>query len=266
MLIGLGKHAGAKIYHRAIQDFSWLEIVTAVATKVLEKCNVIAGLAILENAYDETGMLAAVAPEDLLEREKELLVVAKQWMPRLPFGQIDLLVVDEIGKNISGSGMDTNVIGRKFRDHAATDKDSVRCKRIFVRGLTEETHGNSCGLGMAEFTNQRTIESVNLEATRINALTGGHPTAAALPIAFSTDRDVIDAALQTVGLAEPEDTRVVQVSNTLHVGEVLVSEAYVDEIESRTDLELVSGPDEMEFDADENLIPVAAAGAHAVLA
>ncbi|GAB4137815.1 MAG: lactate racemase domain-containing protein [Planctomycetaceae bacterium] len=265
MLIGLGKHEGAKIYHRAIQDFSWLEIVTAVADKVLETCHVIAGLAILENAYDETGMIAAVAPQDFLEREKELLRIAKDWMPRLPFAEIDLLIVDEIGKNISGSGMDTNVIGRKFRDHAATDMDSVRCKRIFVRGLTEETHGNSCGLGMAEFTNQRTIDSVNLEATRINALTGGHPTAAALPVALPTDREVVEAALQTVGLTEPEHSRVVQISNTLHVGEVLVSEAYASDVEAREDLEPVSGPAPMEFDADGNLIPVAASGAHAVL-
>lgn len=266
MLIGLGKHAGAKIYHRAIQDYSWLEIVTAVASKILEKCDVIAGLAILENAYDETGQIAAVAPDVFLEREKELLVTAKQWMPRLPFGVIDLLIVDEIGKNISGSGMDTNVIGRKFRDHAATDLDSVRCKRIFVRGLTKETHGNSCGLGMAEFTNRRTIESVNLEATRINAITGGHPTAAALPAATETDREAIEAALSTVGLVEPENAKVVQISNTLHVGEVLVSEAFRAEVDSRDDLELVAGPDDMEFDADNNLIPVAAAGAHAVLA
>lgn len=266
MLIGLGKHEGAKVYHRAIQDFSWLEIATTVAGKVLETCDVIGGLAILENAYDETGQIAAVAPQDFLEREKELLVTAKKWMPRLPFRLIDLLIVDEIGKNISGSGMDTNVIGRKFRDHAATDLDAVRCKRIFVRGLTEETHGNSCGLGMAEFTNQRTIDSVDRDITRINAITGGHPTAAALPTAMKTDREVIEAALQTVGLVEPEDAKVVQISNTLHVGEVLVSEAFRSEVESRDDLECVAGPDDMEFDADENLIPVAAAGAHAVLA
>jgi len=177
-------------------------------------------------------------------------------MPRLPFDKIDLLVVDEIGKNISGSGMDTNVVGRKFRDHAATDKDSVSCKRIFIRGLTEETHGNACGLGIAEFTNQRTIDSVNLDATRINALTGGHPTAAALPVALPSDREVVEAALQTVGLVEMDQTRVVQISNTLHVGEVMVSEAFAEEIESRDDLEIVTEPQEMEFDEHGNLYPV----------
>ncbi|MFQ5731817.1 MAG: lactate racemase domain-containing protein [Planctomycetaceae bacterium] len=260
MLIGLGKHEGAKIYHRAIQDYSWLEIVTAVADEVLKTCNVIGGLAIVENAYDETGLIAAVRPEEFLEREKELLVTAKAWMPRLPFDETDLLIVDAIGKDVSGSGMDTNVIGRKFRDHYPTSRDEVACKRIFVRGLTPETHGNACGLGIAEFTNQRTIDAVNLDATRINALTGGHPTAAALPVALQTDRDVVEAALATVGLVNPEETRVVQISDTLHVGEVLVSEAYRDEVAARDDLELVDGPNEMQFDESDNLIPVAAAG------
>jgi len=260
MLIGLGKHNGAKIYHRAILDHSWLDIVTSVAEQVLQRCNVIGGLAIVENAYDETGLIAAVAPEDFLEREKELLVTAKQWMPRLPFREIDLLIVDEIGKNISGSGMDTNVIGRKYRDHFPTSKDDVACKRIFVRGLTRETHGNACGLGIAEFTNQRTIDETDLQATWINVLTGGHPTAGALPIAFSTDREVIDAALATIGLIEPEDARVVQIADTLHVGEVLVSEAYRDDVHARDDLEILDELREMEFDAEDNLYPVAAGG------
>lgn len=263
MLIGLGKHAGAKVYHRAIQDYSFLEIIRAVADVVLEKCKVIAGLAIVENAYDETGLLEAVAPRDFFEREKELLTIAKQWMPRLPFDKVGLLIVDQIGKNISGSGMDTNVIGRKFNDHAASERDSVACKRIFIRGLTEETHGNACGIGMAEFTNQRTLDQVDLAATRINALTGGHPTAAALPVAFETDREVLDAALQTIGLDEPEQSRVVQISDTLHLREVLVSEAYLGELQQRSDLEVVYGPFDIEFDADGNLLPVrAAAVAH----
>ncbi|MBW3540502.1 MAG: nickel-dependent lactate racemase [Planctomycetes bacterium] len=265
MLIGLGKHAGAKIYHRAIMDFSFLEIIRAVADVVMQRCKVVAGLAIVENAYDETGLIEAVAPQDFFERESALLETAKAWMPRLPFNDVDLLIVDEIGKNISGSGMDTNVIGRKFQDHAATAEDRVRCKRIFVRGLTEETHGNACGIGIAEFTNQRTIESVDLTTTRINAITGGHPTAASLPVALATDRDVLDEALQTVGLVDPEDARVIHITNTLSVGEVLVSEAYLEELESRDDLEIVESPQPMEFDDEGNLYPVAAAGA-AVLA
>ncbi|QDU46513.1 hypothetical protein Mal52_50340 [Symmachiella dynata] len=257
MLIGLGKHAGAKIYHRAILDYSFGEIITAVADSVLDKCGIVAGLAIVENAYDQTALLAAVAPENFVSREKELLKQAKQWMPRLPFDKVGLLIIDEIGKDISGSGMDTNVIGRKYSDHCATDKDDVSVKRIFVRGLTYETHGNACGLGLAEFTNSRTVQSVDQNITTINSLTGGHPSAAMIPVHYDSDREVLDAALPTTGLADAPDARVIHISNTLHVGEVLVSEAYLAEIKSRDDLEIIDGPSEMQFDANGNLAAVA---------
>ncbi|MGE5194315.1 MAG: lactate racemase domain-containing protein [Deltaproteobacteria bacterium] len=261
MLIGLGKHEGAKIYHRAINDFSWLEIVTAVAESVLRKCKVACGVGIVENAYDETALIAAVPPHDFMRREKELLVLAKEWMPRLPFKKVDLLIVDELGKNISGSGMDTNVIGRKYNDHRATEKDSVAVKTIFVRGLTEATHGNACGIGMAEFTNNRTIAAVDKRITAINAITGGHVPAASLPVALETDRDVLEAAFPTIGLTPAEHTRVLHISNTLQLAELLASEAYLPLIEARDDLEVVEEPRDMEFDEDGNLYPVAAATA-----
>lgn len=256
MLIGLGKHEGAKIYHRAILDFSFLEIIRAVADVVLRKCRVIGGLAIVENAYDETGMIAAVPPAEFFERESQLLTQARAWLPKLPFPTVQLLIIDQIGKNISGTGMDTNVIGRKYNDHAATDHDDVSVKRIFVRGLTHDTHGNATGIGIAEFTNSRTIQQVDRKITAINCLTGGHPTAAMLPVAFDTDREVIAAALPTLGLVEPTKAKVIQISNTLHLGEVLVSEAYLSEVQKRPDLTIVEELREMNFDSDGNLRPV----------
>src|SRR3984957_14277078 len=260
MLIGLGKHNGAKIYHRAILDYSFREIIEAVAAVVLERCKVLCGVAIVENAYDQTALIEAVPPGRFYDREKELLKLARKGMPRLPFDEIGLLIVDEIGKDISGSGMDTNVVGRKFVGNPDEGRDDVCCKRIFIRGLTEETHGNACGIGLAEFTNRRTVEQMNVKATTINALTGGHPTAAAVPVTFETDREVLEAALPTVGFDEPENARVVQISNTLHLSEVLVSEAYVAEVSRRGDLEVLDGPFEMKFDADGFLLPVAASG------
>lgn len=257
MLIGLGKHEGAKIYHRAIIDYSWLEIVMAVAESVLRKCHVLCGVGIVENAYDETAFIEAVPPQKFLEREKELLKLARQGMPRLPFNRVDLLIVDELGKNISGSGIDTNVVGRKYSDHKATEKDDVVVKRIFVRGLTKETHGNACGMGLTEFTNQRTIDAVDKSITAINSETGGHPSAASLPIAYETDREVLEKALPTVGLVEPENARVVHISNTLHVSEVLVSESHQPEIRERPDLEVIEPPSDMRFDSTGNLLPVA---------
>ncbi|MFN0051259.1 MAG: lactate racemase domain-containing protein [Planctomycetales bacterium] len=256
MLIGLGKHAGAKIYHRAILDYSWLEIVSAVAESVLQKCHVVCGVGIVENAYDETALIAAVAPQDFVKREKELLVLAKESMPRLPFKKVDLLIVDQIGKNISGSGMDTNVVGRKYNDHRATDKDNVAVKTIFIRGLTEATHGNACGLGMSEFTNQRTVDAVDRRITAINAITGGHAPAAAIPIAFDTDREVIENALPTIGLTEPEHAKVLQIADTLHLAEVMASEAYLPQIAERKDLEVLEPVQAMRFDDAGNLFPI----------
>jgi hypothetical protein len=256
MLIGLGKHAGAKIYHRAIQEFSFLEIIRAVADAVLEKCGILAGVAIVENAYDETALIEAVRPEHFFDREKELLKLARQWLPRLPFRDCDLLIIDEMGKDVSGTGMDTNVIGRKYNDHAATDRDDVRCKRIFVRSLTQATHGNATGIGLAEFTNRRTAEAVDPVKTRINCITGGHPTAAMMPIVCESDREAIELALETIGLTEPPQARVIQIRNTLQIAEVLVSEAYRGELKGRKDLALVEGPGEMAFDGDGTLAPV----------
>jgi hypothetical protein len=261
MLIGLGKHEGAKIYHRAITDFSWLEIVSAVADCVLKKCKILCGVGFVENAYDETALIAGVAPQDFLKCEKELLVLAKKWMPRLPFKKVDLLIVDELGKNISGSGMDTNVIGRKYNDHRATEKDDVAVKTIFVRGLTEATHGNACGIGMAEFTNDRTIAAIDRRITAINAITGGHVPSASLPVSLATDREVLEAAFPTIGLTEPEQARVLHISNTLQVAELLASEVYLPLLQARDDLDLVEDAHEMEFDEEGNLYPVAAATA-----
>lgn len=256
MLIGLGKHEGAKIYHRAIANYSFMEIITAVAASVIKRCKVVAGLAIVENAYDETALIEAVPPELFLERESALLKLAMAWLPRLPFRECDLLIVDQIGKNMSGTGMDTNVVGRKYNDHAATDKDYARCKRIFVRGLTEETHGNATGIGLSEFTNQRTIDAVDRNMTAINCITGNHPTGAMLPIAYPTDREVVAAALQTIGLTEPPDARIIQIADTLHLAECLVSEVFAKEWAGRKDLEILSVPKPMAFDAAGNLMPV----------
>jgi hypothetical protein len=253
MLIGLGKHEGAKVYHRAIQDYSFGQIVRSVAGRVLESCRIVAGLATVENGYDETACIQAVAPSQFESREKELLVLAKTMMPRLPFDQVHLLVVDEIGKNISGSGMDTNVIGRKFHNHAAARNEFPKVKRIMVRSLTEGTHGNATGIGIAEFCTRRALEKINVEATRINCLTGSHPTAAMLPLDYPTDRAAIEAALPTIGLTEPENAKMLWIRNTLELREVECSAAYLEEARGRDDLEVLTEPRPLPFDTAGNL-------------
>lgn len=241
MLIGLGKHAGALMYHRAIKNFSFEEIIRAVADVVLAQCKVLAGVAIVENAYDETAIIEAVPPSKFYERESELLRQAVAWMPKLPFPDADLLIIDQIGKNISGTGMDTNIIGRKYNDHAATEKDNANVKRIFVRGLTPETKGNATGIGIAEFTLQRCVDQIDSVATRINCITSSHPTGAMIPCVYDNDRDAINDALQTIGLTEPEDAKVIHIQDTLHLAEMTISDVYLRDNTSPP-FELLDGP------------------------
>jgi len=268
MLIGLGKHEGAKVYHRAIQDYSFGQIVRSVAGQVLASCRIVAGLAIVENGYDETAYIVGVAPEEFEAREKELLITAKKLLPRLPFDRIHLLIIDEIGKNISGTGMDTNVVGRKFQVHRAAREEFPKVKRIMIRGLTEATHGNAAGIGLAEFCTRRAIEQTNVESTRINCLTAGHISAAMLPLDYPTDRATIEVALPTVGMVAAPQAKIVWIHNTLELGEVECSAAYLDEARGRPDLEILTDPRPLPFDGEGNLPSggVAAWGGAAVTA
>lgn len=248
MLIGLGKHAGAKIYHRAIKDFSFGQIVRSVAREVLAKCRIVAGVGIVENSYDETALIEAVAPRDFEEREKRLLIQAKQWLPRLPFKTADVLLIDEIGKNISGTGMDTNVVGRKYLDHVAAEHEWPKVRNIAIRDLTEETHGNATGIGLAEFCLRRVVEKLDVGFTRTNCLTGGHATAAMLPIDFPTDRELLDTVFPMIGLTDPPDAKLLWIRNTLDVAEVECSTAYLAEARERPDLTILSDPRPLPLD------------------
>jgi hypothetical protein len=255
MLIGLGKHAGAKIYHRAIMDYSFGQIVRSVASVVLSKCKVVGGMGIVENGYDETAQLKAVATEEFEEREKELLINAKEWMPSLPFPTVDVLIIEEIGKNISGAGMDTNVVGRKYIDRRAADDEYPKVRRIIVRGLTPETKGNAAGIGIAEFCHRRVIDETNYEITRINCLTGGHPGGAMLPVYYDTDREILENALSTVGMVAPENAKVMRIRNTLELAELECSVAYLESARAHERLEILSDPYDMPFDASGDLEP-----------
>ncbi len=250
MLIGLGKHEGARIYHRGILTMSFPEIIAAVAEQVLKVCRICGGMAILENAEDETALLEAVPPENFSTREPELLQLSNKWLPRLPFNEVDLLIVDRIGKNISGVGMDANVVGRKFNDHAATGEDLAKCRRILVRSLTKETYGNATGIGMAEFTTQKCVDQIDHETTRINCITGNHPEAAMIPVTLPNDALAVDSALQTIGMIEPENARVLQISDTLHLTRLRVSEAYFDAVDLSENLSFDGEPFEFPIGAD----------------
>ena len=253
MLIGLGKHAGAKIYHRAIMDYSFEQIIRSVAREVLGRCRIVAGLAIVENSYDETALITAVRPEEFEAREKELLVLAKQWLPRLPFDRADLLLIDELGKDLSGTGMDTNVVGRKFAYHEPGPQESPDVRYIAVRALTAQTHGNATGLGLAEFCRSRVLRERDERITRINSCTGGDVCCAMTPLDYETDREILDTALPMIGLTEPADAKLLWLRNTLHLAELACSAAYLEEARQRPDLEILAPLRPLPLDSAGNL-------------
>jgi len=254
MMIGLGNHTGAVVYHRAIVTHTFDRIVRTVGRLVRARCPITLGLAILENAYDQTAAVEAVAPEAFETRERELLVQARRWMPRLPLEELDLLIVDEMGKNISGQGMDTNVTGRKVV--RAPGMPTVT--RVFVRSLTDASHGNAHGIGQADFTTTRLVRAIDPRATRLNSITAGNPQGARVPIAFDSDREAIDAALSTIGLTDPERARIVRIRNTLKLEVVEVSERCRELLADCHDVEALSAPAPLAFDAEGNLLPLSA--------
>lgn len=253
LMIGLGKHVGALAYHRILLERPYDEVVRSIGRALRVRAPIRFGLGIVENAFDETALLEGIAPEQFEPREEQLLEKARSWLAQLPIREADLLIVDEIGKDISGSGMDTNVVGRKraFRDQPTTNQPQMR--NIFVRALTEKTHGNATGIGLADFTTTRLVRSMDYRATVINCLTAGYPVGANLPVHFESDREVLDAALAIIGTRRPEEARILHIRNTLCLEEVEISEPVLSVPERATEFIPVGGSYSVAFDAQGNV-------------
>jgi len=252
MAIGLGKRRGAEHYHRSGQTHSYAEIFPLVGQKVLQTARVLFGLGIVENGYDQTARIRALLPKEFEDGEKALLRDAKAWMARLPFDELDLLIVDDLGKNISGAGMDTNVIGRPYIQKVL---DRPKILRIFVRDITPESEGNAQGIGFAEMITRRLLDKIDYRATYINAITSGAPEAIRVPMTFDTDREAIQVALGMIGLTPPEEARVVRIKNTLNLVEMDVSEVVLPKVKAHDRLSVVTEPMPLAFDAQGNLPP-----------
>lgn len=256
MLIGMGKHHGAQIYHRAIQDYSWDRIIRAVGTEVIKKCKVAFGLGIVENQIYTTASIHGVAPAEFYPREVELQALSQSLMPSIPFEKLDLLIIDQIGKNISGAGMDTNIIGRKYNDHRADPSETPKVTRIYVRGLTEQSHGNASGIGLAEFCHQKVVDQMDKASTDLNCICGFHPSGAAVPITLPTDTQALETALGTVGYVEPQNAKVVWINNTLEIKKIAVSEALAEQVRAQTGLKIIQDAQPMQFDIQGDLLPM----------
>lgn len=246
--IGLGKHEQALTLHaygvEGIKDF-----MVEVAGHVFDSGKVLFGVGIVENAYEETAMLEAVPPEKIMEREKELLEESARLMPKLPVSDIDVLFVDELGKNFSGTGMDTNVIGR-FSILDVDEPASPSVKYIIVSNVSEASHGNTLGIGLADFTTGRLFEEIDYEAMNQNVFTSTFVERAKVPMVMEHDRRTLEAAIRCNWGVAPEDTRFVRIPNTLELRHVYLSENLVEEALANGNVEVVEEATEMEFDED----------------
>lgn len=260
MVIGLGKRTGAATYHAAASRLGHEHVIRSAARVILQKAPILCGVAFIEDQFHQTAKLELIKPDDLERKEEELLTEARSLLARLPFKEIDLLIVDRIGKNVSGAGMDPNVIGRAVQGYSAlfprSHPDTPDIRRIFVRDLTPETHGNAIGIGLADFTTTRAVRAIDLQVSYINALTALTPQTVKLPIHFETDREAISTALTSLALKDQQAARIVRIPDTLSLESMQVSEAYLEELMQSSQMKPVSEVDEMKFDAADNLLPL----------
>jgi len=247
MLIGLGKHDGALVYHRVIQNYSFDKIVRSVAREVIGRCRIAAGIAVIENGYEETARIVGIPASEIETVEPKLLEEVRHLLPRLPFDHAELLIIDEIGKNFSGTGMDTNVIGRKRNDRAAIGDELPKIHHIYVRSLSDQTLGNGSGIGIAEMCHDRVLSQIDLAKTRINSITASHISAAAIPVSFSNDRQAIETAIGMGGWGEERNYPAMWIPNTLQLEEILCSEFYFRSAMQRSNLEILSSPQPLQW-------------------
>ncbi|MGH2371254.1 MAG: hypothetical protein ACRDI2_24020, partial [Chloroflexota bacterium] len=244
--VGLAKQRGAEAMHAA----GLAETIPEAASVALATGKVVLGLAIVENAADDPYRIVAVPPDRFQAADRELLQVSNALLPRIPFEHLHVLVVDWIGKNISGSGMDPNVIGM-WRRLGGERKPDYR--RIVVRDVTPESHGNAIGIGWADFTTRRLVDAIDYPAMYMNCLTANAPDVARVPMTMASDREAIEAAVKTS--AAGGSVRLARVHSTLRLEELFVSEALLDEVAQHPALEVLEPPAPLQFDAEGRLGP-----------
>jgi hypothetical protein len=254
--IGLGKQQGADTLHR-YGVVGLRDLMPQAARLIVEKAPIALGLAIVENAYDEIADIRAVPPSGIAgPEEAQLLETARALMPALPCTDIDVLIVDELGKNVSGAGMDSNILGR-IKVHGNEEPASPNIRIIVALDITPESEGNAVGIGLADVTTLRLVERIDLAALYINALTSGITgiQRAFLPVIAPDDRAAIMTALRACGRPDPANTRIVRIKNTLALEHVDVTENVLASLTAKKTLEQIGSPFELLFDEQQRLRP-----------
>jgi hypothetical protein len=239
-VIGLGKQRQALEIH-SFGIYGLRELIPPTARQILATGKILAGVAIVENAYDETMVLKVLPADKIMAEEPKLLAVARANMPKLPVDQVDVLIIDRMGKNISGAGLDTNIIGR-IKIRGETEPDRPQIKSIVIGDLTEETHGNAAGLGLADVITQRLFDKIDLPSTYENIITSTFLERGKIPLIAENDATAYAYARQGCGSIPAGQERVLRIRDTLHLGEVYVSKAILDDLSDRSDIEVMGEP------------------------
>lgn len=246
--IGLGKQKGAEACHQL--GFKYMaEHVPAMAKMTMEKMPILFAVATVENAFDKVAKVAVMTPDEIEDKEIELQKLAKSLLPKLFFDQIDVLVIDEIGKNISGDGMDPNITGRYPTPYA---HGGPNVTKMAVLDLTKETEGNANGVGTADFTTQRLVDKMDREVTYANGLTSTVVAPTKIATTLPNDKLVLQAAIKTCNILDFTKVKYVRIKNTLEISEIEVSESLLEHVKEHPNLELTSDLYEIEFDEEGN--------------
>ncbi|MEJ5369583.1 MAG: hypothetical protein WHT08_14785 [Bryobacteraceae bacterium] len=255
MAIGLGKYAGAQVYHAWGHRLGLETVIRSVGRQVLATGKIAGGLAILEDAWHETAHVEFVPAERMEAREEQLLELVKSWMPRLPVPEADLLIVEEIGKNWSGSGMDPKIINRDIHGNVNPWPFAPKVGRVYARRLHPLSYGNAIGIGMADAVHQRLVRAMKRRPTYVNGLTSGALACLKIPATFRSDRECLSALARTTGKLRGEDLGLVWIRNTQDLTVAALSENLLEGALSQAHVELLAPPRPLEFDEAGDLKP-----------
>lgn len=245
LCIGLGKHKGAATMHmKGYEHFHWL--IPEAGAVCLEKEPVLFAVGLVQNAYDDISDLEVIEKDDIIARDAALLEIAKEKTAKFKFPNTDVLIIDEIGKNIGGAGFDPNVVARRDRIYPG----ALVSQNIFVRGLTQETHHNASGIGTIEVTTLRCVRDVDWAITWTNMMTANFLPGCRIPCFAENDREALRWAIRTCTGIDYSDARVVRIKDTMHMEEIQVSENLARELQGRDDVEILSEPFDIDFGAD----------------
>lgn len=254
LVIGMGKQAGAKMAHEWALDWSFRNMIPEITGRLLDELPVIGGIATVEDQRDHTAIVEGVPAAGFLDREAELLERAYEYIPQLPFDDLDVVIFDRQGKEISGSGMDTNVTGRILPFNEPSPENPF-IRRIYTRSLTDASHGNATGVGQADFIHEDLLADLDVEKTVVNTVTSGSVENARIPATVESDWAGIVACLSTVGIREPDTVRMLRATDTMHLERLYASEALVEEARERDDLRVVVEPEPIELEDGDLVAP-----------